>query len=61
MARRKEGASDLPWRTTLRLTEETGKEIDRIAVRDAIPSATVCRIIIMEHMERLTRERERQS
>jgi len=51
----------LPWRTTLRLTEETGKEIDRIAVRDAIPSATVCRIIIMEHMERLTRERERQS
>ncbi len=61
MAKQKQTATDLPWRTTLRLPADAGAEIDRLATRDAIPSATVCRILIMERLDQLRRERERSS
>lgn len=60
MARKDDADTDLPWRTTLRLTDEVGRLVEAEAARDRIPAATLCRMLVREAIERRLNERDRQ-
>jgi hypothetical protein len=58
MARQKQDAPDLGWRTMIRLTPEYGEKVERMAAREAVPVATVCRRLIMDQIDELERRQE---
>jgi hypothetical protein len=59
MARKDDTDTDLPWRTTLRLTKEMGELVEAEAALDRIPAATLCRMLVREALQRRVNERER--